>query len=242
MRVESQPAFVLHALPYRETSLLIEAFTRDHGRVGMVARGVRGAKGQPLRAMLQPLQPLHLSWSGRGDLVRVDAVEAAGAAFELSGDALLSTFYVNELLLRLLPRGEALPTLFWRYTACLAALQDGPIGWELRRFERDLLIEIGYALQLEVECDGEIAVSAERRYRFDPEQGPQAVPSTMAGTFSGATLLALAADTTPDATQLRELRRLMRQVLRHHLGGRDLRSWQLLSDLASTSSPTRPSN
>ena len=88
MRIETQPAFVLHTTPYRETSLLIEALTRDHGRVGLVARGVRGAKGQPLRALLQPLQPLQLSWSGRGDLVRVDAVEAVAGAFELSGDAL----------------------------------------------------------------------------------------------------------------------------------------------------------
>jgi DNA repair protein RecO (recombination protein O) len=232
MRIESQPAFVLHAQPYRETSLLIEAFTRDHGRIGLVARGVRGTRGQPLRALLQPLQPLQLSWSGRGELSRVDSVEAAGAAFEPQGDALLSTFYVNELLLRLLPRGEAQSTLFWRYTECLSALQGATVAWELRRFERDLLVELGYGLRLDVEADGDQPVDPARRYRFDPEGGAQPVPESMAGSISGASLLALAADRSPDALQLRELRRLMRQVLRHYLGGRELRSWQLLADLA----------
>jgi DNA repair protein RecO (recombination protein O) len=236
MRVEVQPAFVLHAQPYRETSLLVEAFTRDHGRVGLVARGVRGVRGQPLRALLQPLQPLQLSWSGRGELARVDEVEAAGAAFEPQGEALLSTFYVNELMLRLLPRGEALPALFWRYAECLSALQAGSVAWELRRFERDLLLELGYGLQLEHEGESEQPVQPARRYRFDPERGPQPVPETMAGSVSGASLLALAADRLPPAEALRELRRLMRQVLRHHLGGRELRSWQLLADLARPAS------
>lgn len=233
MRVDSQPAFVLHAQPYRETSLLLEAFTRDHGRVGLVARGVRGVKGQPLRALLQPLQPLQLAWSGRGELARVDAVESAGPAFEPSGDALLSTFYVNELLLRLLPRGEAVPALFWRYAECLAALQGGVLGWELRRFERDLLVELGYGLRLDVEADGESAVLAERHYRFDPELGPHPLPRPTSGSVSGASLLALAGEVPPGTNELREMRLLMRQVLRHHLGGRELRSWQLLADIAA---------
>src|SRR5688500_2988878 len=100
MRVDSQPAFVLHAQPWRETSLLLEAFTRDHGRVGLIARGVRGARAQPLRAALQPMQPLHVSWQGRGELPWLQGAEAAGAALAPQGDALLGAFYVNELLVR----------------------------------------------------------------------------------------------------------------------------------------------
>ena len=162
-RVEGQPAFVLHAQPYRETSLLVEAFTRDHGRQGLVARGVRGARGQPLRAVLQPLQPLLIDFSGAGELLRLGGTEAAGAAFAPVGDALLAAFYVNELMLRLLPRGEALPGLFWRYTQTMSALQasDGWI-WQLRRFERDLLADLGYALQLR----GDLEPDA--HYRYDP--------------------------------------------------------------------------
>jgi DNA repair protein RecO (recombination protein O) len=239
MRIESQPGFVLHALPYRETSLLVEVFSRDHGRIGLVARGVRGVRGQPLRALLQPLQPLHLGWSGRGDLARLDAVEAAGAAFVASGDAMLSAFYLNELLLRLLPRGEAQVGLFWRYLQALDALQrESATAWELRRFERDLLAELGYALRLEVEADGVTPVRPDRRYRYDAEQGARPVPDTVAGATPGVALLGLARDERPDPEAMRALRRLMRQVLRHHLGGRELRSWQVLSDLGAASSAT----
>ncbi len=231
------PAYILHARPYRETSLLLEAFTRDHGRVGLIARGVRGAKGQALRAVLQPLQPLLLAWGGRGELLRMTGVEPAGAALALEGSALLSAFYLNELVLRLLPRGEAQTALFWRYAECLGVLAEGAQapGWELRRFERDLLAAAGYALELDAEADGGRALDPEARYRFDPVSGPYHVRDApaQAGTISGAALLALGEDRAPDVAGLRELRRLMRDVLRHHLGGRELRSWQVLADLSA---------
>ena len=148
------PAYILHARPYRETSLLLEAFTRDHGRIGVIARGVRGAKGQALRAVLQPFQPLLLAWGGRGDLMRMTGAEPAGAALALEGSALLSAFYLNELVLRLLPRGEAQIALFWRYAECLGLLAEGAHapGWELRRFERDLLAGRSPAIQLNVDA------------------------------------------------------------------------------------------
>jgi DNA repair protein RecO (recombination protein O) len=238
MRVDAQPAFVLHAQPWRETSVLLEVFTRDHGRIGLVARGVRGPKAQPLRAALQILQPLQLGWNGRGELPFLQGAEAAGAALTPQGDALLAAFYVNELLLRLLPRGEPQPTLFFRYIESLGALQAGDeIGWQLRRFERDLLLGLGYGLSLVHEADGVTPLDPARNYRYDPEQG--AVPVTLAreGTLSGAALLALAADAPPDAAGQRELRRMMRRILRHVLGGRELRSWQVLADLAPQRRP-----
>lgn len=227
-RIEGQPAFVLHAQPYRETSLLVEAFTRDHGRTGLVARGVRGARGQPLRAVLQPLQPLLLDWAGAGELMRLSGAEAAGAAFAPQGDALLAAFYVNELMLRLLPRGEALPALFWRYTQTLDALSAGGDDWvwQLRRFERDLLADLGYALQLGMQLE------PEAHYRYDPENGPLRLLRAENASISGAALLALAGDEAPPPEQLRELRGLMRRVLLHQLGGRELKSWRVLADLA----------
>jgi DNA repair protein RecO (recombination protein O) len=240
MRIDSQPAFVLHAQPWRETSLLLEVFSRDHGRVGLVARGVRGARAQPLRAALQPLQPLHLNWEGRGELPWLQGAEPAGAALAPSGDALLGAFYVNELLLRLLPRGEPHLALFWRYIECLTALQGGEeLAWQLRRFERDLLLGLGYGLALEHEADGSTPIAQERHYRYDPEQGATAVPGPRAGSVAGGTLRSLANDEAPPAAGLRELRQLMRRVLRHHLGGRELRSWQVLADLAPQRTPTR---
>lgn len=238
MRVDAQPAFVLHAQPYRETSLLLEAFSSEHGRVGLIARGVRGARGQPLRAVLQPLQPLHVGWSGRGELLQLGVAEAAGAALAPQGDALLAAFYLNELLIRLLPRNEPQPALFWRYAQCLGALQTGvDYVWELRRFERDLLAELGYGLVLEFEADGSTPVEADASYRYDPEQGAVRQSSHRGSAVSGATLLALAHDRLPQAAGLRELRMLMRSILLHHLGGRELRSWQLLSDLSSHRMP-----
>jgi DNA repair protein RecO (recombination protein O) len=233
MRVDAQPAFVLHAQPWRETSLLLEVFTRDHGRTGLVARGLRGPKAQPLRAALQVLQPLQLGWSGRGELPYLSGAEAAGPALTPHGDALLAAFYINELLLRLLPRGEPQPALFFRYIECLGALQAGEeIGWQLRRFERDLLLGLGYGLALVHEADGVTPLGAAGIYRYDPEQGALPVSAARDGTVAGATLLALAADVAPDAGGQRELRRMMRRILRHVLGGRELRSWQVLADLA----------
>ncbi len=228
------PAYILHARPYRETSLLLEAFTRDHGRIGLVARGVRGTRGQSQRAVLQPMQPLLLSWGGRGELLRLNAAEPAGSAPLLAGDSLLAGFYLNELVLRLLPRGEPQPDLFWRYAECLGALgePDAPMAWELRRFERDLLAATGYALELEAAGEGGETLDPGGRYRVDPMTGPYRVRDATAESVSGAALLALGEDRKPDAEGLRELRRLLREVLRHHLGGRELRSWQLLSDLA----------
>ena len=235
--MDLQPAYILHARPYRETSLLLDAFTRDHGRIGLIARGVRGARGQASRAALQPLQPLLLSWRGQGELWQLTATETVGSALALRGDALLSGFYLNELLLRLLPRHDPHETLFWRYAQCLNALAaDAPPGWELRRFERDLLDALGYGLELTTDTNDGEPLDPDARYRFDPESGACRLPQgrSEAGTISGAALIALQKDVLPDAITLRELRRLMRGVLLHHLGGRELRSWQVLGDLAAT--------
>jgi DNA repair protein RecO (recombination protein O) len=229
--VEPQPAYVLHARPYRETSLLLELLTLNDGRVGAIARGVRGARGQPLRAALQPLQPLAVCLRGRGELPLLSSAEVQGAAAALGGDALLAAFYVNELLVRLLPRQDAQPALFWRYAGCLGELAtDTPLGWTLRRFERDLLEALGYALQLDTEADGSTPIAPDAWYRYDPEQGP--MPSRQgAAAIPGAALIALATDTLPGPALLLPLRRLLRQRLAEHLGGRELRSWGLLGEL-----------
>ena len=237
LRFDAQPAYVLHASPYRETSLLLETFTRDHGRVGLIARGVRGMRGQPLRALLQPLQPLLLGAMGRGELLRLTQSEAAGPPPPLQGEATLAAFYLNELLLRLLPRGDVQTPLFWRYAECIGSLTGAHAGWELRRFERDLLGALGYALMLDVEATGERAVAPDQRYSFDPDIGPRRIgvadSARQAGTISGAALLALARDEMPDPALQAELRRLMRGVLRFHLGGRELCSWRIVSDRAA---------
>ena len=142
------------ARPLRETSLLIDALTRDHGRVGLLARGVRAARSRFSRAALQPLTPLNLSWSGRGELSTLTAAEPAGNALHASGETLLCALYLNELVARLLPRNDPHPGVFEEYLTTFARLAgDYAPAWTLRRFERDLLGHLGYGLVLEADAE-----------------------------------------------------------------------------------------
>jgi len=241
MRIEQQPGFVLHARAWRETSMLIEAFTREHGRVGLVARGVRSAKSRFPRASLQPLQPLLLSWIARGELGTLTAAEQTGTRWILSGDALLAGMYVNELVLRLTSRNDAHHSAFAAYTECLARLAEGPdIAWTLRRFEREFLADLGYALMLTQTSDGGPIDSAVT-YAYVADSGPAAWhEGSGLPRISGAALIALDRDETPTQPQLTELRGLMRAVIRHLIGG-GLNAWGLsarrLLDVADTSAP-----
>jgi len=229
MRIEEQPAFILHARAWRETSLLIEAFTRDHGRVGLVARGVRSAKSRFARASLQPLQPLLLGWSARGELGTLTQAEQTGSPWRLSGDALFAGMYVNELVLRLSSRNDAHPVAFGAYTECLARLADGDdIAWTLRRFERELLADLGYALTLTHTADG-VPVEGDVAYAYIGDSGP--IAWREGGGFvrvAGSALLALDRDERPSVSDLADLRRLMRSIIRDLVGG-ELNAWALSS-------------
>lgn len=230
MRVEQQPAYLLHVRPYRETSLLLEAFTRDHGRVGLVARGARRERSRLSRGLLRPLQPLLLDWVSTGDLGTLIAAEAASTPPGLSGDALLAAIYVNELVSRLSVRGDAHVRAFAAYADCVARLVVGDAAWTLRRFERDFLADLGYALPLESTADGHPVVES-ASYAYDVEAGA-VEPGRDDGLprVDGRALLALARDECPDAEGLSQLRRLMRAVLRHHLGG-ELNAWRMSAGL-----------
>jgi DNA repair protein RecO (recombination protein O) len=229
MRVEAQPAFILHARPYRETSLLIDAFTREHGRVGLVARGVRSERSRMPRGVLQPLQPLLLDWVARGELGTLTAAEMASAPFALSGDALLAAMYVNELVLRLSGRNDAHSAAFDAYAQCLPRLADeSDMAWTLRRFERDFLADIGYALALTQTAGGD-AIDADGEYSYDPESGASAWrESAKFPRVTGAALLALDSDERPATSHLTQLRRLIRTTIRHLVGG-DLNAWAMSS-------------
>ncbi len=232
MRVEGQPAYVLHARPWRETSVIVELLTRDHGRVGVVARGLNGPKRQVLRAALQPQQYIRTDYLLRGELARLLQAEALDVAPALGGDAQLAAFYISELLLRLTPRNDAAPALFDLYARARAELARGEnLAWNLRRFERDLLEALGVGLPWDRDADGEQVLAASR-YRLDPELGP--VPDSRRGgeSLSGASLLALAEDRMPGNEALAELRRGLRPVLAAQLGSTPLRSWGLLDELA----------
>lgn len=232
MRIEGQPAFVLHARPWRETSLIVELLSRDHGRIAVVARGVQGPKRHPLRAALQPLQHVRLDFLPRGELGRLLQAEALDVPPRLQGEALMAAFYLNELVLRLLPRQDPASDLYARYGQVRGELAGaGPLAWILRRFERDLLEALGYGLPLDTEEDG-TRLDPAARYRLDPERGPVRDPRHSPESPSGAALLALAGDRLPPPEQLAELRGALRGVLQAHLGPAPLKSWGLLSALS----------
>ena len=224
--VNLQPAYVLHQRPYRESSLLLEIFSRDYGRLGLVARAAKRARS-PWRGLLQQFRQLLLSWSGRGELMTLAAAELADTGPSLAGRGLLSGFYVNELLMRLVQRNDPHPSLFEAYRAALLGLVAADREEvALRVFEKRLLEAIGYALVLEAEPATGQAVVPGGSYGYRLEHGP--IPeSDCAGkgvTVNGDTLLDLAREelTTPRA--LREAKQLMRYVLQAYLGERPLRS------------------
>lgn len=229
---ELRPAWVLHARPYRETSLLLELLVLGRGRVGAVARGVREGRRTGRRALLQPLQPLEVALAGRGELPTLARAEATSAPLRLRGDALLAALYVNELCQRLLPREEPADALFLSYAACLGGLAEGhPVAQCLRVFELELLHGIGYGLALDRDADGrpiraEACYWAQASGRFEPV-APGAGPA-----LSGRTLMALAARETIAEAEHGALRRLLRERLQQALGPRRLRCWGLLDELA----------
>jgi DNA repair protein RecO (recombination protein O) len=239
MRLTAEPAFVLHARPWRETSLLVEVLSAEHGRVGIVARGVQGPKRHVLRAALQPLQWIRFDAVHRGELARLVSAEALDAAPRLTGDTMLAAFYLNELTLRLSPRGDPQPELYAAYAATRERLREGePLAWTLRRFERDLLDTLGVGLDWAHDMHGPVDPAA--RYRIDPEQGPQRVLSDRghgdrSHAATGRALIALASDVAPEGEDLASLRRPMRGVLAHHLGPRGLRSWELIGEMSRVS-------
>jgi len=230
MRIEQQPAFVLHGRAYRETSLLLECFTRDHGRVGLIARGVRKEKSRLSRALLQPLTPVSLAWSGTGELATLTAVEARADPLLFVGEPLLCGLYLNELVLRLTVRQDAHAELFAAYTQTLVRLASGEApAWTLRRFERDLLEHLGYGLNPAIDAQTGISVDARAIYGYRHELGPVPWRSNADGPkISGAALLALAMDIPPVEAELPSLRRWMRSVISAHLDGVELQAWKLL--------------
>jgi DNA repair protein RecO (recombination protein O) len=223
-RPELEPAWLLHARPFRDSSLLLEIFTLEAGRVALVAKGVRGPKSR-LRGLLQPLQPLLLSWRIKGELGTLVAAEASAPPVLLHGDPLFCAWYVHELLLRLLPRLLPLPELFAAYGLLLEGL-SGP-QWELalRRFELTLLTQLGHephwpspplASHYTLGLDG----------NFVPAE------TGAPGAVCAATLTALRAhlpaSASLDTDQMREARGLLQQALRPLLGPKPLQSRELL--------------
>jgi DNA repair protein RecO (recombination protein O) len=225
-RIELQQAYVLHTRPYRETSLLVEAFTYEQGRISLVAKGVRRPKSK-WRGLVQPFAPLLLSWVGRTELYTLVNVEAEGRVYPITGERLLCGLYVNELLLRVLHREDSHPILFEAYSHLLDDLSSTQQMQRcLRRFEKRLLQELGYAFSLTHDCKTAHPINAEQFYHFDPLHGLYQETGLTQETFSGASILALAQDNLQQE-HLREAKRLLRMALISIVGDKPLRSREL---------------
>ena len=231
-RVLDHPAFLMHHRPFRDSSQILDVFTRDHGRLALVARGSRGGKSR-YRGVLRPFLALRLSWVIRSDLGTLTGAEISGAPLVLTGKSLLSGYYVNELLLNLLHKHDPQPDVFTLYEETIRALAAGTqLSATLRRFESRLLDLIGYGLNLD--CDsvsGELIVP-ERFYEYRVEQGPvETHDASQPQAFPGRHLQAIAAGQYDDAEVLRSAGLLFREVLAYHLNGRELKSRKVLMDL-----------
>lgn len=237
-RIHDEPAFVLHSYPYKETSLIIEAMTRHHGRIALVARGAKRPRSA-LRGLLQSFQPLTLGWLGgrskTSELRTLTKAEWVGGLLPLRGDGLLCGFYLNELLLKLLARDDAHESLFDAYVHALAALSHGEhLATALRSFEYALLREAGYALRLTHCIDSEEPIVADGWYRYQAGHGAVRITGKHRSdelVLAGKTLLDIEAGDYSDATTLTQSKLLMRQLLNAHLAGQNLNTRQMMMDL-----------
>jgi DNA repair protein RecO (recombination protein O) len=220
-RIELTPGYVLHHRPWRDTSRILEVLTREHGRLTLFARAVRGP-GARLAAVLQPFQRLLLSWSGRGEAPNLIGAERAAHTPPLPPGTLLPAFYLNELLLKLTTRHDAQPELFDHYDLTLERLRTGTaLEPCLRIFEKRLLEVLGYGLDLTAEAHSGRRIEPEARYEFRPGIG--LVPAPAAGAaLCGRSLLRLASETLADSGELEDARRLLQMALAACLEGRPL--------------------
>lgn len=230
MRVNLHPCFVLHTRPYRESSLLVDLLTHNHGRITAVARSARGPKSR-FRGVIQPFFSQLISWSGKTDLMNINAIDVTGLPYQLSGQSLICGLYLNELLVRLLHRFDASPKIFDAYQTALNLLQNAQqIEQSLRIFEKTLLIELGYGLPLEKDCFSGEHIKAEEYYSFDAQQGFTRVDGYLDNQsvlFSGKNLIALHQAELVDQDDLKAAKKIMRLALLPLLGNKPLKSREL---------------
>lgn len=230
-----QAVFVLHTYPFKETSLIVELFSYQHGRVITTAKGARRPRSA-IRGMLQSFQPLIGTWSGKLELKTLHSLEWGSGLLMLKGEALMCGFYLNELLLRLLPREDPHEKLFEYYSQTLKKLSTSQdLAATLRRFELTLLQELGYAIPLKEDAENTL-IEKNTRYIYEAEHG--AIPITQqvhqernGVQLSGQTLLNMANDDYQDINTQQQSKQLMRYLLQHYLGDKPLHTRQLLIDL-----------
>jgi DNA repair protein RecO (recombination protein O) len=226
-RVWLAPGYILHQYAYRDTSRIVEVFTAEHGRLTLFARGANGPKSS-IKGILRPFQRLLLSWSGKTEACQLVSAEVDGQVSTLPAQRLMSGFYLNELLLKLTERCDPHPEIFFSYAACMQSLCAGDaVEATLRRFEKRLLNDLGYGLDLAQTAEGQ-PVQNDRYYRFALQSGAQPCVAEAPGAVYGQSLADLQAETFSDARSLRDAKRLLRAAIDICLDGRTLKSREVM--------------
>ena len=237
-RVWLAPGYILHQYAYRDTSRIVEVFTAEHGRLTLFARGANSPKSR-VKGILRPFQRLLLSWSGKSEACQLVTAEVDGQVTSLPAQRLMSGFYLNELLLKLTERLDPHPEIFFSYAACMESLCAGAaVEATLRRFEKRLLNDLGYGLDLAQTSEGQ-PVQTDRYYRFALESGAQPCVAEAPGAVYGQSLADLQAETFGDARSLRDAKRLLRAAIDACLDGRTLKSREVMLALRQLE-PTAP--
>ncbi len=230
-KVDHQAGFILHRRPYSESSLLVEVFTREFGRLTLIAKGCRKKKTQP-QGLFLPFKPLLISWAGRGELPILSGIEQLRFTPPLSGTALSCGYYLNELIMKLLHRHDAHETLFEKYQEQILALAERREPFVvLRIFEKYLLREIGFGLILDHDVETGEAIREDMDYHYLPEKGPALADNGENGAISGATLMALDQEQFPTRETRRQAGRLTRYLIDLQLNGKPLRSRRVIREM-----------
>jgi DNA repair protein RecO (recombination protein O) len=236
-RVWLAPAYVLHQYAYRDTSRIVEAFTGEHGRLTLFARGANGPKSS-LKGVLRPFQRLLVSWSGKSDACQLVGAEIDGSVTHLESARLMSGFYLNELLLKLTERCDPHPEIFSSYAQCVTALCAGADQEAtLRRFEKRLLNDLGYGLELDRTRDG-LPIQTDRYYRFAVQSGPQPCLAETPEAVYGQSLADLQSESFADARTLRDAKRVLRAAIDACLEGRALKSREVMRAMHKHARPS----
>ena len=228
-KVDLQACYILHSKPYRDTSNLLDVFSYDYGRIGLVARGARSARSR-IQGLLQPFSPLLISWTGSGELYTLTHVEQVQKAYHLKAGNLMTGFYINELVMNFLHRDDPHPQLYERYQLTIAELEKNRyVEPVLRLFERDLLQETGYGLLFDCDAETGKPVEEDKLYTYQPDKGPviSYVPDASELQIQGRTLLALNQDKITDPSILPEAKRLMRYLVSWYMGGKPLKTREM---------------
>jgi DNA repair protein RecO (recombination protein O) len=232
MKVENENIYVLHTYPFKETSLIVDVFSENYGRVSLLAKGARRPRSI-LRGYLQPFQKVQAQWSGKNELKTLFSVEWVDKFLGLEGDSLVCGFYLNEILIHLLPKEDENKNLFIFYDEALKQLSNSEYAKDevLRNFELSLLQELGYQLTLATDEHGN-PIDVHKSYRYEAEYGASDLDATQNGIeISGKTLIDMSVGDFTDKITSKQSKQLMRYLIGFYLGNKKLKSKELFLNI-----------